>query len=144
MQISPSCVLRFWIRVFLFLPSTLSCLVIFIFVQPVKYPHGRVRELTTVSTPLDERPNQQNPVCGLFHPMSLSRVTRRENGYRLVSSVSPRDDMTENIYIAWYPIDLFGYKKPLSIYFKIKYNGTLRKLSKDIWLTLLKKLGKIK
>ena len=36
----------------------------FFFLQSVKRPHGRVVELTTGSTPLDERPGQQNPPFG--------------------------------------------------------------------------------
>ena len=50
-----------------FLLSTLCLCLVFIFVQPVKCPHGQVWEETTGSKALEERPNQQNPTCDLFH-----------------------------------------------------------------------------
>ena len=45
----------------MFLPSS-RCFFFFFFVQPVKCPHGQVWELTTWSTPLDERPKPTKPL----------------------------------------------------------------------------------
>ena len=58
----PSFVLQFWIRVCLFLPSPLCCLLFYLFVQLGKCPLGQVWELTTGSTPRsDERPKPTKP-----------------------------------------------------------------------------------
>ena len=101
-----------------------------IFVQPVKCPHGRVWELTTGSTPLDERQNQKkSAVCGLFH----IRTT-------LISARRPDLEIVKKNII----YQRMNFAIPGDHWVKIKESDLVRKLKKirGTWTIVVVVLGR--
>ena len=65
----------------------------------VKCPHGWVWELTTESTPLDERPNQRNPPFGYYFSLFLLFPSTDSFGWRTTKKFT---DNKQNLDVHWY------------------------------------------
>ena len=93
---------------FLFLPSTHCLFFCFFFVQPVRFPLSRMWELTTGSTPLDDKtncPNQQTRRVACFNTcrrtvrtLSNPYLMGSNNGvHAFLKDISPKVNLTAQL-----------------------------------------------